>query len=74
MTQQETFWSGWRERLSALRNVPPVLKIVWESGPSVVRHLHFVVLPLAVTAQSCLGASKAEPAQSAPASKVTVTR
>jgi len=36
MTQQETFWSGWRERLSALRNVPPVLKIVWESGPSVV--------------------------------------
>ena len=36
MTQEETFWSGWRERLSALRNVPPVLKIVWESGPWVV--------------------------------------
>ena len=36
MTQEETFWSGWRERLSALRNVPPVLKIVWESGPLVV--------------------------------------
>jgi ATP-binding cassette subfamily B protein len=36
MTQKDTFWSGWRERLSALRNVPPVLKIVWESGPMVV--------------------------------------
>src|SRR5215475_11194284 len=36
MTKQESFWSGWRDRLSALRNVPPVLKIVWESGPLVV--------------------------------------
>jgi ATP-binding cassette subfamily B protein len=36
MGQKENFWSGWRERLSALRNVPPVLKIVWDSGPLVV--------------------------------------
>src|SRR5262249_50555578 len=36
MAQQESFWSGWHERLSALRNVPPVLNIVWESGPLVV--------------------------------------
>jgi ATP-binding cassette subfamily B protein len=36
MGKKENFWSGWRERLSALRNVPPVLKIVWESGPLVV--------------------------------------
>src|ERR1051326_2959548 len=36
MAQQESFWSGWKERLSALRNVPPVLKIVWDSGPLVV--------------------------------------
>ncbi len=28
--------SPWRERLSALRNIPPVLRILWESGPSVV--------------------------------------
>ncbi|MFZ0798669.1 MAG: ABC transporter ATP-binding protein [Terriglobales bacterium] len=27
---------GWRERLVALRNVPAVLKIVWDSGPAVV--------------------------------------
>ncbi len=36
MAEQENFWSGWRERLEALRNLPPVLKIVWESGPLVV--------------------------------------
>jgi len=28
--------SSWRERLVALRNVPPVLKIVWESGRGIV--------------------------------------
>jgi ATP-binding cassette, subfamily B, bacterial len=36
MAKQESFWIGWRERLSALRNVPPVLKIVWQAGPVVV--------------------------------------
>src|SRR5437764_3662437 len=36
MSQNEKFWSSWHERLSALRNVPPVLKIVWQSGPGVV--------------------------------------
>jgi ATP-binding cassette, subfamily B, bacterial len=36
MAQDQSFWSGWRERVTALRNVPPVLKIVWESGPIVV--------------------------------------
>jgi ATP-binding cassette subfamily B protein len=28
--------SAWGERISALRNVPAVLRIVWDSGPSVV--------------------------------------
>jgi ATP-binding cassette subfamily B protein len=28
--------SPWRERLRALQNVPPVLRILWESGPAVV--------------------------------------
>jgi ATP-binding cassette, subfamily B, bacterial len=36
MAQRESFWSGWKERISAMRNVPPVLKIVWQSGPLVV--------------------------------------
>jgi len=33
--QSETT-NPWRERVRALRNMPPVLKILWESGPSVV--------------------------------------
>ncbi len=36
MAKQDGFWSSWGERLVALRNVPPILKIVWESGPGVV--------------------------------------
>ena len=36
MTKQPEFWSGWRDRLSALRNVPTVLQFVWESGRTVV--------------------------------------
>jgi ATP-binding cassette subfamily B protein len=36
MADAEKFWGGWSERLSALRNVPPVLRIVWQSGPVVV--------------------------------------
>jgi ATP-binding cassette subfamily B protein len=33
---KESFWSGWRERLAALGQIPPVLGIVWRSGPAVV--------------------------------------
>jgi len=36
MTRHTDFTRAWRERLEALRNVPPVLRIVWESGPLVV--------------------------------------
>src|ERR1700726_206138 len=36
MAEQESYWSGWHERISALGNVPAVLKIVWDSGPAVV--------------------------------------
>jgi ATP-binding cassette subfamily B protein len=37
MTQKQgSFKSGWQERMTALKNLPPVLKIVWESGPTVV--------------------------------------
>jgi ATP-binding cassette subfamily B protein len=31
-----TFWSNWHERIRALRNIGPLLKIVWNSGPGVV--------------------------------------
>jgi ATP-binding cassette, subfamily B, bacterial len=32
----QVFLSAWRDRLQALKNVPPVLRIVWDSGPYVV--------------------------------------
>jgi ATP-binding cassette, subfamily B, bacterial len=31
-----TFLSTWRERIAALRNLPPLVGIVWHSGPAVV--------------------------------------
>src|SRR5215472_12987391 len=34
--ERANFWSGWRERFSALRHVPAVLGMVWRSGPLVV--------------------------------------
>jgi len=53
ITEHENFWSGWQERMSALRQVPPVLKIVWQSGPLVVTmglllRLFASVLPIAL--------------------------
>jgi ATP-binding cassette, subfamily B, bacterial len=34
--QNQTLWKAWDKRLRALRNLPPVLRMVWESGPRVV--------------------------------------
>jgi ATP-binding cassette subfamily B protein len=34
--RENTFWGGWRQRLRALNNIPPLLRIVWNSGPGVV--------------------------------------
>jgi ATP-binding cassette subfamily B protein len=36
MNNQPEFWNGWRDRLSALRNVPTVLQFVWEAGRTAV--------------------------------------
>ena len=36
MTEKPESWNGWRERFAALRNVPAVLRFVWESGRAVV--------------------------------------
>jgi ATP-binding cassette, subfamily B, bacterial len=35
-TNDQRFFSAWNDRLQALKNIPPVLKIVWDSGPWVV--------------------------------------
>jgi ATP-binding cassette, subfamily B, bacterial len=36
MSTEGHFWSSWQDRLSAIRNVPVVLRIVWESGRMIV--------------------------------------
>src|SRR5271155_1120443 len=36
MAGKQDSWNGWRERISALRNVPAGLGIVWEAGRAVV--------------------------------------
>lgn len=36
MSTNPEFHNGWRERVKALRNVPAVLRFVWESGRTVV--------------------------------------
>ncbi len=36
MADQAKTGSAWGERIAALKNVPPVLRILWDSGPSVV--------------------------------------
>jgi ATP-binding cassette subfamily B protein len=55
MSHYKSFWGAWDERVSALRNVPPVLKIVWRSGPAVVAaglvfRIAISLLPLAMLA------------------------
>src|SRR5579864_5834344 len=35
-TSQPTFENAWKQRLHAVRNFPPVLRMVWASGPRVV--------------------------------------
>ena len=52
-----TFSHGWRQRLRALRNIPPMLTMVWASGSHVVATcvaLHFLaaVIPIAMLSVS----------------------
>jgi ATP-binding cassette subfamily B protein len=51
--------SPWRDRLSALRNLPPVLRILWDSGPVVVTwglvlRVIVALLPLAIATVTAL--------------------
>lgn len=50
--EKEHFWNAWDERLAALRQLPPVLNIVWESGRSVVA---FGIIVRAATALLPIG-------------------
>jgi ATP-binding cassette subfamily B protein len=51
--------SPWRDRLSALRNLPPVLRILWDSGPAVVTwglvlRVIVAVVPIAIAKVAAL--------------------
>ncbi|HEY3930513.1 MAG TPA: ABC transporter ATP-binding protein [Candidatus Koribacter sp.] len=54
---KDSFWSAWDERLTALKQIPPVLFIVWQSGPAVVAwgviiRIIAALLPIALLAVS----------------------
>ncbi|HEX4020300.1 MAG TPA: ABC transporter ATP-binding protein [Acidobacteriaceae bacterium] len=56
-TTSNGFLEAWRSRLEALRNLPPVLRIVWECGPWVVvwailLRVAVAVMPVALLAVS----------------------
>ncbi len=53
----KTLLASWRERIGALRNIPPLLAIVWRSGPRIVSgglacRLTAALIPLAMLAVS----------------------
>jgi ATP-binding cassette subfamily B protein len=56
--EKENFWTAWDERLVALRQIPPVLKIVWRSGPAVVTWGIFVRIITALLPIGLLAVSK----------------
>jgi ATP-binding cassette subfamily B protein len=60
MNQEEPkrFWSGWRERARALKNIPALLVIVWESGRAVVLGGLFCRILAALVPISMLSVSK----------------
>ena len=55
LQKPHAFLNGWRDRLRALRNLPPVWRMLWKSGPalvtgSVVFRILGALLPLAMLA------------------------
>ncbi|MCC6591441.1 MAG: ABC transporter ATP-binding protein [Bryobacterales bacterium] len=58
MEEQRTFWAGWHERVRALRNVPPLLQIVWNAGGAVVGGNLLLRLLAALVPVSMLAVSK----------------
>src|SRR3982751_5881902 len=53
-----SFWGGWQERMRALRNVGPLIGIVWRSGPAIVGGGLFCRLLGALIPISMLAVSK----------------
>ncbi len=55
---KHNFWLPWNERLAALRQLPPVLKIVWTAGPTVVFFGIFLRIIIALLPIGLLAISK----------------
>jgi ATP-binding cassette, subfamily B, bacterial len=58
-SSHQTFEEAWKQRLKAVRNLPPLLRMVWASGPSVVAasllfRLVAAVIPIAMLSVSRL--------------------
>ena len=53
-----TFLASWQERIRALSNVPPLIGIVWQSGPAVVSGGLFCRITVALLPLAMLGVSK----------------
>jgi ATP-binding cassette subfamily B protein len=56
-TSHKSYGDTWRSRLNALRNIPPVMRMVWECGPktvvwSAVLRIALASLPVAILAVS----------------------
>lgn len=56
-TTHKSYGDTWRTRISAMRNIPPILRMVWECGPktvvwSMVLRIALAVMPVAILAVS----------------------
>ena len=57
-TPSLTLWASWQERLRALRHVPALVRIVWQSGPPVVCGVMSCRLIAALIPVAMLGVAK----------------
>ncbi|HLK48385.1 MAG TPA: ABC transporter ATP-binding protein, partial [Bryobacteraceae bacterium] len=55
---QSTFWGSWQERIRALNNIPSLVRIVWDAGPSVVCGIFCCRIFAALIPLSLLAVSK----------------
>ncbi len=57
-TTNKSYGDTWRSRLSAMRNIPPVMRMVWECGPKTVVWSMALRVALALTPVAILKVSR----------------
>ncbi len=55
---EKSYGDTWRSRLNALRNIPPVMRMVWQCGPKTVIWSMILRIALALTPLAILAVSK----------------